>query len=82
MHDIPVAVLRQTELPRHDVPAAIRASLVVKNTGILIAMLLVPVAYAIVPVAVVIAGCAAVITAIGIVGLTRFASAGPVSSLS
>ena len=45
-------------------------------------MLLVPVAYAIVPVAVVIAGCAAVITAIGIVGLTRFASAGPVSSLS
>ena len=72
MHDIPVAVLRQTKLSRADVPAAMRASLVVNNTGQLIAMTLVPLAYRVLPVWMVMAGCAGVIMLLGVIGLARF----------
>ncbi len=73
MHDIPIAVLRQTELPRADVPAAMRASLVVGNGGTLLAMLAAPPAYAALPVPAVMAGCAALILGIALLGLARFA---------
>ncbi len=73
MHDIPVAVLRQTELPHADVPAAMRASLVTNNGGMLLAMLAAPGLYARLPVPAVMAGCAAIILAIAAFGLTRFA---------
>jgi hypothetical protein len=76
MHDIPIAVLRQTELARGDVPAAMRASLVSGNGGMLLAMLAAPPLYAALPVPLVMAGCAAVILVIGLVGLARFAGAG------
>ncbi len=76
MHDIPVAVLRQTELARENVPAAMRASLVVNNAGLLVAMLIVPVAYAMLPLAAVMGVCAAVIIGIGVVGTVRFAGPG------
>jgi MFS transporter, DHA3 family, macrolide efflux protein len=72
MHDIPVAVLRQTELARGDIPAAIRASLVVNNVGLLVAMAVAPVGYAMLPVSAVMGMCAAVIMAIGAVGVGRF----------
>lgn len=72
MHDIPVAVLRQTKLPHRDVPAAMRAALVANNTGVLIAMTLVPLIYAVAPVWMVMTGCAAIIILIGLIGLVRF----------
>lgn len=72
MHDIPVAVLRQTELARGDIPAAIRASLVVNNVGMLVAMALAPVGYAMLPVSGVLGACALLIMAIGAVGVGRF----------
>jgi MFS transporter, DHA3 family, macrolide efflux protein len=73
MHDIPVAVLRQTELPRADVPAAMRASLVAGNGGTLLAMLAAPPLYASLPAPAVMAGCAAIILGIAFIGLARFA---------
>lgn len=72
MHDIPVAVLRQTKLSHTDVPASMRASMVVNNTGQLVAMTLVPIAYAALPVWVVMTGCAATIITLGLIGLARF----------
>ena len=42
MKDIPVAVLRQTELPPGDIAAAMRAFMVVNYAGTLVAMLLAP----------------------------------------
>ena len=72
MHDIPVAVLRQTKLQREDVPAAMRAALATTNTGQLVAMTIVPFAYAALPVWSVMAGCAVIILLIGAIGLARF----------
>lgn len=72
MHDIPVSVLRQTRLPRADVAAAMRASLVANNAGLLVTMLVVPAAYAALPVPLVMAACAVMIAAIGLVGFLRF----------
>jgi hypothetical protein len=72
MQDIPVAVLRQTELPRAELPAAMRAFLVVNNAGTLLAMLIAPALFATWPGAVVIALCGGVIVAIGLAGLSRF----------
>jgi DHA3 family macrolide efflux protein-like MFS transporter len=76
MHDIPTAVLRQTELPAGDVPAAMRASLVVGNGGMLAAMLVAPRLYASASPSLVMAGCAALILGIGVAGLVRFAAPG------
>ncbi len=73
MHDIPVAVLRQTELPRADIPAAMRAFLVATYGGLLVTMLLAPPVYAAVPAACVIAFGAMVTIGIGIGGMVRFA---------
>ena len=42
MQDITVATLRQTVLPRHDLPAAVRAFMVVNNGGALVALLAAP----------------------------------------
>lgn len=75
MHDIPVAVLRQTDLSAADVPAAMRAALVTRNGGVLTAMLIAPMLYASVPVPAVMAGCAAVMLCTGAIGLSRFPSA-------
>jgi DHA3 family macrolide efflux protein-like MFS transporter len=73
MGDIPIGVLRQTALPRADIPAAMRAYLVATYGGLLVAMLAVPPLYAVVPVAWVMAVCATIILAIGIAGMLRFA---------
>jgi hypothetical protein len=76
MQDIPVAVLRQTELPRAELPAVMRAFLVVNNAGTLLAMLAAPVLFGALPGAVVIGLCGGVIVAIGIAGLSRFRHGG------
>ncbi|HUA76451.1 MAG TPA: MFS transporter [Acetobacteraceae bacterium] len=73
MKDIPTAVLRQTELPRADVPAAMRAYMVAANGGLLVAMLIAPLLYAIFPVWSVMAVCAVITFGIGVAGMVRFA---------
>lgn len=73
MQDVLVAVLRQTELRHADIPASMRASLVSRNGGLLVAMIIAPPLYAALPPACVMALCAAVTIAIGITGMIRFA---------
>ncbi len=68
MMDIPVAVLRQTELPAAEVPAAMRAFMVASNTGTLAAMLIAPAAFARFGLAPVIAMCGMLIAAAGVFG--------------
>jgi DHA3 family macrolide efflux protein-like MFS transporter len=74
MGDIPIAVLRQTALPRADIPAAMRATIVATYSGLLVTMLMVPPLYAVVPDAWVMAACGAIILAIGTAGMIRFAA--------
>jgi MFS transporter, DHA3 family, macrolide efflux protein len=71
MQDIPVAVLRQTELPRAEVPAAMRAFLVANNGGVLVAMALAPALFALLPVPAGIALCGGAMIAVGAAGLAR-----------
>ena len=73
MHDIPVAVLRQTRLDRGDIPAAVRASIAATNAGALVAMLAAPALFTRLPDAVAMALCAAAVLGVGLAGLARFA---------
>jgi hypothetical protein len=73
MQDIPTAVLRQTELPRADLPAAMRAFLVMNHAGVLLAMLAAPALFATLPGSAVIGGSGTAVVAIGLAGLWRFA---------
>ncbi|MBV8612968.1 MAG: MFS transporter [Acetobacteraceae bacterium] len=71
MQDIPVAVLRQTELPRAEVPAAMRAFLVASNLGTLLAMALAPALFSLLAVPAGIALCGGATMAVGATGLVR-----------
>ena len=71
MGDVPGAVLRQTELPRDDVPAAMRAYLVVNNLGVLVGMVVAPVLFTVVGVAPGIVVCGGLMVAAGLWGLAR-----------
>ncbi|MGI4951094.1 MAG: MFS transporter, partial [Janthinobacterium lividum] len=71
MQDIPVAVLRQTALPRGDVPAATRAMMASSQSGVLAALVLAPVLLAVLPLAGVIGLCGLVILVVGAEGLRR-----------
>ncbi|MGH7210293.1 MAG: MFS transporter [Acetobacteraceae bacterium] len=73
MHDIPVAVLRQTRLDRGDIPAAVRASLVATSAGALVAMLAAPALFSGLPDAAAMALCAVAVLGVGVAGLARFA---------
>lgn len=72
MQDITVAVLRQTALPRADVPAATRAMMAASQAGLLAALVVAPGLLAVLPVAAVVGACGAAILGIGVVGLRRF----------
>ncbi len=72
MQDIPVAVLRQTELPRAEVPAAMRAFLVANYGGALVAMVLAPGLFSLLPVPAGIALCGGGAMAVGAAGLVRY----------
>ena len=72
MQDITVAVLRQTALPRADVPAGTRAMMAGSQAGLLAALVLAPGLLAVLPLAGVIGLCGAAILGIGVVGLLRF----------
>ncbi len=71
MQDIPIAVLRQTALPRDDVPAAIRAKMASSQSGVLAALVLAPVLVTVLPLTGVIALCGVVVLGIGVEGLRR-----------
>lgn len=71
MQDITVAVLRQTALPRADVPAATRAMMAGSQAGVLAALVMAPVLLAVLPLAGVVALCGVAILAIGAEGLRR-----------
>ncbi|HEY0203486.1 MAG TPA: MFS transporter [Acetobacteraceae bacterium] len=71
MQDIPVAVLRQTALPRGDVPAATRAMMASSQSGVLAALVLAPFLAAVLPLAGVIGLCGAAVLVIGAEGLRR-----------
>ena len=73
MQDIPVAVLRQTELPRQDIQAATRAFMAMSQTGLLLGLLLAPALLAALPLPLVVGLCGGASVAIGAVGLRRYA---------
>ena len=72
MQDIPVAVLRQTDLARADVPAATRAMMASSQGGQLVGVLLTPPLMGALPLAGVIALCAGLFIGIGLLGLRRY----------
>ncbi len=71
MQDIPIAVLRQTAVPRGDVPATMRAMMASSQSGVLAALVLAPLLVAVLPLAGVIGLCGLVILVIGAEGLRR-----------
>ncbi len=74
LKDIPVAVLRQSRIVAHDVPAAARAMMAVSNLGTLVTMAAVPLLLQVLPLPVVVFGCGAVVVVIGLLGLFRHAA--------
>jgi hypothetical protein len=69
LKDIPVAVLRQSRIPRADIPAAVRAIMAANNMGILVAMIFAPVLLGSIPLAPFVFGCGAVAFSVGLLGL-------------
>jgi len=72
MQDIPVAVLRQTELPRPDIQAATRAFIGAGQLGFLLGLVIAPALLGLLPLPVVVALCGAPIVAFGVLGLRRY----------
>jgi MFS family permease len=68
MGDIPVAVLRQTALPRSEIPAAMRAYLVASSGGALVALVVAPTLILHFGLFPVMLGCAAITISAGIGG--------------
>ena len=73
MQDIPVAVLRQTALPRPDIQAAARAFIATNQLGLLLGLVLAPALLALLPLSFVVALCGVPSLAFGAVGLRRYA---------
>jgi hypothetical protein len=73
MQNIPIAVPRQTTLAPADRVAAMRAYVAILRIGVLVAMLLTPVAISLVGVCHVILGSAAVYSGVAATGVTRLA---------
>ncbi len=71
MMDVPTATVRQTALPRQDLPAAVRAFMVVNYLGLLAVLGVAPVMFDTIGVAQAVALCGAVISALGVAGLVR-----------
>lgn len=71
LQDIPVAVLRQTELPRADIPAAMRAYMASSQGGVLLALTLAPLILQFVSAGTFVAGCGALNLLMGIATLGR-----------
>jgi hypothetical protein len=72
MQDIMVATLRQTELPRADIAAAVRAFIVVNNLGMLATLAVAPSLFDAIGVAPSVLLCGAAYVGVGVTGLVRF----------
>jgi DHA3 family macrolide efflux protein-like MFS transporter len=72
MQDIMVATLRQTELPRADIAAAIRAFILVNNLGLLVTLTVAPVLFDAIGVAAAVLLCGVAYGGAGVAGLLRF----------
>ena len=72
MQDITVATMRQIQVPRRDMGAAVRAFMVVNQTGSLITMLVAPTAFNTLGIAPAVLVCGAAIGAVGLIGMRRF----------
>jgi DHA3 family macrolide efflux protein-like MFS transporter len=72
MQDIMVATLRQTELPRADIAAAVRAFILVNNLGLLVTLAVAPGLFDAIGVAPAVLLCGAAYVAAGVAGLLRF----------
>jgi len=70
--DIPLAVLRQSELPRADQPAVMRAIMAVSQTGALAGMLLAPAALRFMPGSIFIVLAGGAVMLVSALGLARF----------
>jgi MFS family permease len=77
MQDITVATLRQTELPAADIPAAVRAFVVVSQLGSLVGLAASPLLFVAAGVPGTVLLCAAAMIATGVVGLMRRKGATP-----
>jgi len=79
MMDVATATVRQTELPRRDLPAAIRAFMVVNNLGLLAVLAVAPSLFVVLGVPLMVTLCGATIMALGAWGLLwgRGACEGP-----
>ena len=73
LQDITVATLRQTALPRHDLPAAVRAFMVMNNGGALLALLAAPRVFDSIGVAPAVMLCGAITLGVAATGWWRFA---------
>ena len=71
MQDIMVATLRQTELPRADIAAAVRAFILVNNLGLLLTLAVMPGLFNAIGVAPAVLLCGAAYAAVGVIGLMR-----------
>ena len=72
MQDIMVATLRQTELPRRDIAAAVRAFILVNNIGLLITLAVAPSLFDAIGVAPAMLLYGAAYAGAGVAGLLRF----------
>jgi hypothetical protein len=75
MQDITVATLRQIQVPRRDMGAAVRAFMLVNHTGSLLAMLAAPSAFEAIGIAPAVVVCGVAIIGVGLVGMRRFGAA-------
>ncbi len=75
MQDIMVAVLRQTELPREHIAAAVRAFMVANSFGLLLTLAAAPGVFNAIGIGPEVVLCGAVYAVIGLAGLWRFRSA-------
>ena len=76
MQDIMVATLRQIELPRADIAAAVRAFILVNNLGLLLTLAVAPRLFDTIGVAPAVLLCGAAYAGVGVVGLLWFAAGG------
>jgi hypothetical protein len=73
MQDIAVSTLRQTELPRTDVAAAMRSFIVMNNVGLLLTLAAAPGVFDAVGVPQAVVLCGVIYAGVGVAGLVRFA---------
>jgi hypothetical protein len=74
MQDITVATMRQIQVPRRDMGAAVRAFMLVNQTGSLIAMLAAPSAFERIGIAPAVMVCGAAIIVVAMIGMRKFGS--------